>query len=369
MQRVGIDLLEQFEAHPEVEVKSVILRSERQNEIFGFPSFLFRAFTTARSMMRKGEIDAVLFSAMPSATLVPVLAGTSRKTRIPLAAISHGHDVIAAARAYQWLVARVLARLDAMLPVSRATGQQCVQRGLPQDRLFVTPNGIDPDRFGNSFPGLFRGRSERRKVLAHAFPDLAGKFGPDDLLLCSVGRQVRRKGHEWFIRQVMSQLKTNVHLLLGGQGPESDAIAQAVADTGLAGHVHQLGLVAEEKLASLYCGSDLFVMPNIPVDGDMEGFGVVMLEAGLCGMPSIASRIEGIQDVITEGVNGHCADALDANGFADIINLYAEAPGSLDKMSGTARCHTIENFSWPAVCEQIVTTLKTAIRRKKQISA
>ncbi len=366
MQRVGIDLLQQLEAHPDVEVETVILRSERQNEILGFPPFLVRAFTTARSMMIRGEVDAILFSAMPSAMLTWLLAGTSKKTRVPLAAISHGHDVIAATGVYQWLVARVLARTDAMLPVSRATGQQCVERGLPQDRLFVTPNGIDPDRFGDSFPGLFSSREDRRKVLADVFPDLAGKIGSDDLLLCSVGRQVKRKGHEWFIRHVMPQLKSNVHLVLGGKGPQSEAIAQATADTGLNARVHLLGLVAEEKLAGLYSGGDLFVMPNIPVDGDMEGFGVVMLEAGLCGMPSIASRIEGIQDVITDGINGHCTDALNANGFADIINLYAETPGSLDRMSETARSHTIEKFSWPAVCAQIVATLKTAIRRKRQ---
>jgi len=83
-------------------------------------------------------------------------------------------------------------------------------------------------------------------------------------------------------------------------------------------------------------------------------------------MPSIASRIEGIQDVITDGINGHCAIALDANRFADTINLYAEAPGSLDKMSETARSHTVEKFAWSTVCAQIVTTLKTVVRRKTQ---
>ncbi len=365
MQRVGIDLLKQLEAHPEVEVETVILRSERENDYFGFVPFLFRAFTTARSMMKRGDVDAVLFSAMPSAVLTSILAGTSRETRVPLAAISHGHDVIAASSAYQWLVARVFARLDAMLPVSRATGEQCVRRGLPEDRLFVTPNGIEPDRFGDSFPGFFTSRQDRRQVLTDAFPELAGKLDPGDLLLCSVGRQVKRKGNEWFVRNVMPQLNANVHLVLGGKGPESAAIGQAIADTGLGARIHSLGLVAEEKLASLYSGGDLFVMPNIPVDGDMEGFGVVMLEAGLCGMPSIAAQIEGIRDVITDGLNGHFATALDANHFADTINLYAEAPGSLDKMSETARSHIIEKFAWSTVCAEIVTTLKTVVQRKR----
>ncbi len=365
MQRVGIDLLKQLEAHPDVEVETVILRSERQNDYVGFLPFLYRAYTTARSRMKQGQVDAVLFSAMPSATLAFVLAESSRKSRVPLLAISHGHDVIANSAAYQWLVARVLARLDAMLPVSRSTGQQCVQRGLPPDRLFVTPNGINLDRFGKSFPGIVTQRTDRRTVLANAFPELSAKIESTDLLLCSVGRQVKRKGHEWFIRNVMPQLASNVHLVLGGTGPESQAISQAGLETGLQSRIHSLGLVAEEKLASLYSGGDLFIMPNIPIDGDMEGFGVVMLEAGLCGMPSVASRIEGIQDVITDGMNGYGVEALDVDGFAEVISGFAVAPDTLNKMSQTARSHTIDRFAWPSVCGQVVATLKTVIERKK----
>jgi len=52
MQRVGIDLLKQLEAHPDVEVETVILRSERENEYLGFVPFLYRAFTTARAKMK-----------------------------------------------------------------------------------------------------------------------------------------------------------------------------------------------------------------------------------------------------------------------------------------------------------------------------
>jgi len=91
----------------------------------------------------------------------------------------------------------------------------------------------------------------------------------------------------------------------------------------------------------------------------------VMLEAGLCGMPSIASRIEGIQDVITNGVNGYCVNPLDAGGFAEAINCYAAAPDSLANLSQSTRSHTVDTFAWPGVCGQIVATLKKVIDRKK----
>jgi len=364
MQRVGIDLLHQLEAREDVRTTKIILRSARENDIAGFIPFLFRAWKEARAMMLRGEVDVVLFSAMPSAALASVLAGASAKSSVPLVAISHGHDVIADNAAYQWLVRKVFARLDAMLPVSHSTGQQCVARGLPVERLFVTPNGIDPDRFGTSFPGEMFSRAARRQVLHEQFPQLANAIGDDGLLLCSVGRQVRRKGHEWFIRNVMPQIRSNVHLVLGGKGPETEVIRRAVTELGLADRVHIPGLIAEEKLAPLYTGGDLFIMPNIPVDGDMEGFGVVMLEAGLCGMPSIASHLEGIHDVIIEGVSGFNVAPLDAEGFASIINSYAVSPNRLDALSSTARSHTLETFSWPKVASSIVATLETVISRK-----
>ena len=368
MQRVGIDLLQQLDAHPDVDVETVILRSATRKRLCAV-----RAVPVSCIHHRACHDEA-------GRELMPCCSRQCRRLFLPRSWAAHHEKP-----GYRLPPSRTgMTSLQIQAPISgssrgclpgwtpccRSAGPQggnVSERGLPLDRLFVTPNGIEPDRFGDSFPGVLTTRSDRRAVLATAFPALADKIGPDDLLLCSVGRQVKRKGHEWFIRNVMPQLARNVHLALGGKGPQSEAIRQATLDTGLDDRVHSLGLVAEEDLASLYSGGDLFVMPNVPVDGDIEGFGVVMLEAGLCGMPSIASRIEGIQDVITDGVNGYCVDALDVDGFADIINRYAAAPDSLDKLSETSRSHTIETFAWPTVCAQIVATLKKVIHRKKVI--
>jgi phosphatidyl-myo-inositol dimannoside synthase len=58
-------------------------------------------------------------------------------------------------------------------------------------------------------------------------------------------------------------------------------------------------------LNTCYAAADLFVMPNIPVEGDMEGFGIVLLEANRAGVPAVASDLEGIRDVIEPGENGY----------------------------------------------------------------
>ena len=82
------------------------------------------------------------------------------------------------------------------------------------------------------------------------------------------------------------------------------------------------GTLSDEQVANLYRGADLFVMPNIAVEGDIEGFGVVLLEAGLNGMTSIAARLEGIEDAVTHGANGFLVESRDAQGFAaEIVRL------------------------------------------------
>jgi phosphatidylinositol alpha-1,6-mannosyltransferase len=115
-------------------------------------------------------------------------------------------------------------------------------------------------------------------------------------------------------------------------------------------------------LSELRAAADLFVMPNIPVAGDMEGFGVVMLEAGLAGLATVASDLEGIRDVITEGVNGHLVSPLDATAFAGRIRHYVEDRDALARLSGAARRHVVSTFAWPAVADRYVSVLEDVVR-------
>ncbi len=179
------------------------------------------------------------------------------------------------------------------------------------------------------------------------------------LLLCSVGRQVKRKGFAWFIEHVLPRLPENVHYWLAGDGPETENIRQTAAHHGVSHRVRLLGRISDEHLSLLYRGADLFVMPNIPVPGTMEGFGVVMLEAGLSGLPAIASRLEGIQDVITESKNGHFVESGDAEGFLTAITQYYEDRSQLITASENAATYTASTFGWEAVAEQYVQVLKS----------
>jgi phosphatidylinositol alpha-1,6-mannosyltransferase len=153
MQRVAIDLLAQLKARNDLEVSELLLRTPSGREQWHLLPFLARAYFDIRRRIASGEVDAVLFSAMPSAVLASVLAGPARRAGVALMAISHGHDVIADFAPYQWLVRRVMHRLDAMLPVSRSTGEQCVRRGPAAGQAFRDAQ-----------------RDQSRNGLAKAFP-------------------------------------------------------------------------------------------------------------------------------------------------------------------------------------------------------
>lgn len=300
-------------------------------------------------LSRRRNVDVVLFSSMVTAALAVPLKRRLSKRGIKTAAIVHGQDVTKPVAAYQSFVPTVFAALDAVMPVSAATGEQCVARGLPPERVSVVHNGVDVARFDSmlarleSSPG--RMAHERR-----ALPDGA-------LLLCSVGRQVPRKGFAWFIRNVMPELPPHIHYWLGGDGPQRDDIQAAIAETGLDGRVRMLGRLNEEELVDVYRSSDLFVMPNIPVAGDMEGFGIVMLEAGLCGLPTIAAHLEGIREVIEPGQNGWFVPSGDVAGYvARILELDADRP-ELEALSTRTASHVRRTFAWDTVAANYVRAL------------
>ncbi len=349
MQRVATDLFTALHEHDAVALRSSVLRSSwRWTHVKTVP-FMASTLWKIYQMAERREIDAVLFSSMVTATLASPLRKHLRRHNVATAAIVHGRDVTLNIAPYQRFVPRVFSALDAVLPVSRATGEACLQRGLPGDKLFVVPNGVAVHRFNGA------SQTAARTELLERF---AGSDLPDrGLLLCSVGRQVKRKGFAWFIRNVMPLLPHDVHYWLAGEGPEAENILAAARQKGLADRVRLVGRVSEHDLGMLYAGSDLFVMPNIPVVGDMEGFGVVMLEAGLSGLPTIGARLEGISDVIEEGKNGHLVRSGDAWGFSEAVMHYYREDARLQAASERAAYHVRSRYSWQAVADQYVDVL------------
>jgi len=361
MQRVALKLHESLDAKAdrseELDYDSILLRSAWRTLHAKVPFFLVYAGWRIVRAARRDTVDVVLFSSMVTAALAVPLRGLLRRHGAKTAAIVHGLDVTTPFPPYQWFVPKVFGALDAILPVSRATRQACLDREATPSQLCVVPNGIDVDRFREP-----RSHSAARKALEERTGHSAPPPPPDGLLLCSVGRQVERKGTAWFVDAVMPRLPDDVHYWIAGDGPQLPAIRSAIDRHDLHPRVRVLGRISDDHLARLYRGSDLFVMPNVPVENDMEGFGIVLLEAAQCGTPAIAARLEGIQDVITDGVNGHLVTPKDPEAFVEAIEHYRRDTEVLDAAAERAIEHTESTFGWPAVADTYVSTLRTLWR-------
>ena len=170
-----------------------------------------------------------------------------------------------------------------VVAISGATGRAAIERGVSAERFRVVPPGVlDPSRLP--------------KRTAESGARLRNRLGlaPDTTVLLTLGRLVPRKGVRWFVSEVMSQLPETVVYVVAGSGSDEDAIRSAIAGIGPSGQrVLLLGQVDEGLRDALFTGADLFIMPNVVVPGDMEGFGLVAIEAAAAGALVVASALGG----------------------------------------------------------------------------
>lgn len=350
MQRVSQQLIRELERKESVEVfKETINASGKGKIVASTASFLFKALIELPYKVEDYKADVVLFSSMVTASLAYFLRN---RVVVPMVTINHGRDVTLPVGIYQWFIPRVFTSLDGVISVSRATREECIKRGMPPEKGVALPNGFDFNRLG-TFPD----KQEARNRLQQNFNiPLDQKF-----MLLTVGRKVKRKGHEWFIREVMPRLSDQVVYVTIGDGPEYDSIRQAEEEMACGDRIFLLGRQPDEVLKQAYAAADLFIMPNIPVEGDMEGFGIVLLEANMAQTPAVAADLEGIKDVIAQGENGYRVQTQNAAEFAQKAQELLN--GELREFSKQSRAFVEKKFSWNHVADEYIKYLQAVINK------
>jgi len=261
---------------------------------------------------------------------------------VPMVAINHGRDVTMPSSPYQWYIRSVFRNLDATISVSEATRNECLMRGMNPSDAYVLPNGLSDIKTRHPL-----NESDAKKYVESQYDLIPGS----DIII-SVGRQVRRKGHVWFIEKVLPVVDKPVNVILVGDGPERSAIQNAISMSDGQHRIVMTGKIDDDSLDTVYRAADVFVMPNIPVPGDMEGFGIVMLEANMRGVPIVAANLEGIADVITEGKNGFLVEPADENQFAQSLLSLLQNKEKLDRNEISE--FVLSKFSWKNIASQYV---------------
>lgn len=352
MQRVSYQLIKTLEKRADIELYTETINAGvKGNTVVQTTLFLLRLLFTLPRKSRKFEPDIILFSSMVTASLAWFLRN---RLKVPLVTINHGRDVTLSSTVYQRFVPHVFKALDGVISVSRATRQECIERGMNPEKGTALPNGIDTESF--QFPDKAASRTMFEQ-----------KFGiplNENKMLLTVGRFVERKGHEWFIKKVLPNVSKNVVYVTIGDGPQLEKVKNEGTNLIISDKIFILGRQSDEVLKQAYAAADLFIMPNVPVEGDMEGFGIVMPEANLAGTPVIASDLEGIKDVISDGENGYKISALDARGFTDSIDKILDA--NLNLLSNKSRKYVQKQFNWPNVADRYIAYLQSVNDRFNQ---
>ena len=281
-----------------------------------------------------------IFPEAPVAWVLKRLFGT------PYLVYVHGEEV-SIQRHYKWkrrLMPRFYNAAAAVVANSRNSGELLKDLGVRDDRVHVIPLGVDPERFTP------RPREE-----------------DNELRLLSVGRLQRRKGHAHALRAVakLSKRFPRLRYWIAGTGGEEESLRSLCTELGLDHVVQFLGYVPDEDLPDLYRSCDLFILANRRMSNDdMEGFGIVFLEAAASGLPVIGGITGGVPDAVNEGVNGMLVDTEDIDAIAASLASLLEDSLLRQSMSREGR-RWAEEHSWELYAQRILSLSDQVVREER----
>lgn len=308
--------------------------------------FLATAGVNAVMLCRRQHVNLVLGG---SALVTPVLRAAIAAGAEHGATLVHGLDLAYPSRVFQWLCVAPLNRLDAVIANSQATRQLALQRGLHNARVSIVHPGVDLAKApGKSAIDEFQRRFDI------AFDDY--------ILFC--GRMTQRKGLSQFLGRCLPDIlraQPNTGVLVVGDEPinsldqrgEKARVIQTVRDLGLHDSVRFIGHVSDEDLRCAMAGACVHVFPLVPVRGDVEGFGMVVIEAAAMGTATIAFDEGGVADAV-----GACCGALLKTG--DWQSMTREVLRRIEQCHHAERQACLDHaaaFSWHSHAENMARSL------------
>ncbi|MBN1163704.1 MAG: glycosyltransferase family 4 protein [Candidatus Krumholzibacteriota bacterium] len=195
------------------------------------------------------------------------------------------------------LMKEMLHRASAVVTISDFTRRKLMDLGVKEERIFMLPPVVSIPRLRSSAEGDVNGLRRRYGI------------GRQKVLL-TISHLVERKGQDMVIRALPRVLEKypDTLYLIGGRGEREDYLKRSVRQLGLENKILFIGLVTEEDISLHYRMCDIFIMTSRRIGNDMEGFGIVYLEAGYWEKPVIAGRSGGVEDAVVDGVTGLLVD-------------------------------------------------------------
>ncbi|MCJ7619547.1 MAG: glycosyltransferase family 4 protein [Anaerolineae bacterium] len=333
------------------EISSVSVVAWGYSQLY-LPFFLPYAVSRATIDLLRARADVLYVG---DALLSPLGVALGRLFGTPTVVTVHGLDVAFANAAYQRIVPGCLRHVDLLICISTYARDKCLERGIPSHKCRVIRPGVeihDPPAGG---------KYGAKQMLS----SLIQKPLTGQQIMLTVGRLVPRKGVLHFVADILPALLQkcpNVHYIVIGEGPQKEAIERTVQALGLGHAVSLLGGVDASTLRTVYDASDLFLMPNLPMERDVEGFGLVALEAAAAGLWVVASKVDGIPDAVVDGENGFLIEPGDTDTYVEVISSLLTDREKTARLGDRARDYVKQNYSWDRVVAQYGKEFEQLIR-------
>jgi len=282
-----------------------------------------------------------------------VLAGPVRARNGALVVSYHNRLIGDGARramfaAYEATVAPLLARAaDRICVLSDAHAATVPYlRSRPPGKLAVLPNGVDLDAFrpGPDAAGV---------RAAHGIPPDA----PVAVFVAALDRAHFSKRLDLAVDAVALAADEDLHLLVAGGGEWLDRYQAQAVERGLEGRILFLGPVPHDRLPDTLRAADLLLLSS-----DLESFGIVLIEAMACGLPTVSTDPPGVQAVVRSGATGLMAPRGDARALARAVDALLErGPEGRRRMGLAGRAECELRYSWPRLVERLEGVYREAL--------
>jgi len=293
-----------------------------------------------RQVFRKEHCDYIFYD---KAYPLGLISHQPLRPDAPYIVQAYGNDIVMPrSRIEKQLQAKILCCAERVIAISNFTKGLLLDLGVAPGKIVVIFPKMDFERFDAA--------DITQSVAEHV--ELKNKK-----VILSVGRLVRRKGFDMTIRAMPEILKKipNAYYLLVGNGPDLQYLETLAKDCGVAEHVKFVTDCDDNALPAYYRACDVFCMPSryIKEKGDVEGFGIVFLEANASGKPVVGGNSGGQPNAIEDGKTGFLCDPESPADIADKIITILNDPVLAGEMGQYGYDRAKQKFQAQHYCEEL----------------
>lgn len=307
--------------------------------------------TSLRSVLRQVQPDVLHAGPIQTAAFLGALAGFR-----PMVSMSWGSDLLKDADhsgLYRWITRFTLARSQALVGDCAAVRVKAASFGLPDERIYTFPWGIDLERFSplESAP----------PAIARPARELPSRLGwQDQFVVLSLrswepvyGVDVMLRGFAWAAAQA-----PNLRLIMLGGGSQAPLIQTIIEENGLRDRVYLGGQVNQNDLPHMFRASDLYVSAS-----HSDGSSVSLMEALGCGLPVVLSDIPSNREWVREGEQGWFFPDGDESALAKVLFNAVSQPQALSQMATAARLRAEQSANWDKNFQVLLEAYRYAVER------